>query len=182
MSFANQLNSNNFIIKEGLDNLSSSLTDPSNVFILQNKVSDDLNSFQTQYSRYLQCQDSRFASSVNPKCDLAGKDSFQNVTKSYNTLLSSIKETKSAFDSNIKDQTVVNPIKHDLNEEEILIKHHDISELRKQLDLKLEELYNEMDKGAETSIKRLDSTIYANTLWVILASCLVYYVFVHNSN
>lgn len=182
MSFANQLNSNNFIIKDRVDNLSTSLTDPSNVFILQNKVSDDLNSFQTKYSRYLQCQDSRFANSVNPKCDLAGKDSFQNVTKSYNTLLSSIKQTKAAIDNNIKDQAVVNPVKYNSNKEDILIKHHDLSKLRKQLDLKLEELYNEMDKGAETSIKRLDSTIYANTLWVILASCLVYYVFVHNSN
>ena len=56
--------------------------------------------------------------------------------------------------------------------------YDEIRDLRKKLDLKLEALYNEQKNGRESSTAQLDSTIYANTLWTILATCLLYYILV----
>jgi hypothetical protein len=182
MSFHNE-NGYMFAVKENLvnssvDNTSVSLTDPSNVFLLQNQITDKLNTFQTKYSRYLRCQDPRFAQNVNPPCDLNDADSFHNVTHSYNTLLSSISNTRAALDHNVQSNEIISPPEHDQNEAEVMSYHDEIRELRSKLDAKLNELYAHMDKSVETPQRRLDAAIYANTLWVILASCLVYFVIV----
>lgn len=173
-------NENGYMLatREGLDTLPVSLVDPSNVFLLQNQINDKLNAFQTKYSRYLRCQDSNFSGGVNPPCDLNGSDSFRDVTQSYNTLLSSIKETRTVLDHNIQSNEIIKPKDHDQNEADLVTQHDEIRELRGKLDAKLKELYDQMDNGIETPGRQLDSAIYANTLWVILASCLVYFVIV----
>jgi hypothetical protein len=56
--------------------------------------------------------------------------------------------------------------------------YEEIRDLRKKLDAKMEALYNEQKNGRESSAAQLDSTIYANTLWTILATCLLYYILV----
>lgn len=50
--------------------------------------------------------------------------------------------------------------------------------LRNELDFQLQLLYSEDHNIMTDNIMKLDSTIYASVLWSILASSLVYYVFI----
>lgn len=68
--------------------------------------------------------------------------------------------------------------KSDQDEEEILRTYASIREQRKQLDLALERLYSENKAGPESSREQLKKSMYANTLWIILASCLIWYAVV----
>jgi len=62
--------------------------------------------------------------------------------------------------------------------DEILQTYQAIREQRKQLDLMLQRLYSEKQSSPETSAEQLKQSMFANTLWVILASCLVWYAVV----
>ena len=66
----------------------------------------------------------------------------------------------------------------DRQEEDILATYAKIREQRKQLDMALERMYSENKAGPGSSKDQLQRSMYANTLWVILASCLVWYVVV----
>ena len=50
--------------------------------------------------------------------------------------------------------------------------------LRQELDMKMTELYNGDTSIAMYQKKSVDSVVYANVLWTILATSLIYYVFV----
>jgi hypothetical protein len=154
------------------------LTDPSNVFLLDNKVSDSLNKFQLRYSRYVRCQDTAFSNSVSdPPCDLNGEDRYMNLEKSYNELLSAIRDVSNSYKNQSLSDAISPPV-YDASYTELINKYSDIVKTRDNLDVKLKRLYDEYSGGPETTKTALDATIYANTLWIILATILVYFVFV----
>ena len=74
-----------------------SLTDPSNMFVLQDAVLTNLNRFQTQYARYIRCQDATANPHVSPPCDVDGQDNFGNLNTAYQSLLSSIQDMSNAY-------------------------------------------------------------------------------------
>ena len=96
-----------------------SLTDPSNIFQLQDVISNNLNSFERTYSRYLRCQDPNIAQQVQPECNVDGQDSFTSLQSAYTSLLTSMQnmdtamknqyhsdpntETNQAFEQNAKE-------------------------------------------------------------------------------
>jgi hypothetical protein len=155
-----------------------SLTDPSNIFQMSNVLSDRLNQFQLRYSRYMQCQDPRFASSVsNPPCDTITTDSFQNVQSAYKSLLSAIQDVSGAFAT----QTYLDsktPEQYNTDYVDLSHNYAQVVAMRKQLDQKLLELQEQKKGGPDTAIARFESAVYINTLWVILATILIYFVFV----
>jgi hypothetical protein len=156
---------------------SLSLVDPSNVFLYNNDVLNNLNAYETKYSRYIRCQNNMFAKNVNPKCDPYGSDSYSSLEQSYSNLMNSI----NVVNNTILNQTTkdaVSPEVYISKEEDIVNVHKHIVELREKLDAKLQKLYSEYDINPESSQAQLNSAIYANTLWTILATCLIYYIFV----
>jgi len=153
-----------------------SLTDPSNVFQLQNAVSDNLNRFQITYSRYMRCQDPTASQQVNdPPCSVDGQDNFINLNNAYQSLLTSIQDLSGSYatQTHLDSKT---PYNYDISAAEIPIDYANLVKLRHELDLKLQMLQKQLGNGTDTSTKRLESAIFANTMWVILASCLVYYI------
>jgi len=154
-----------------------SLIDPSNIFQKDNVISDRLNQFQIRYARYLQCQDSTFAGSVsNPPCDTITLDSFDNVSMAYQSLSNAIQDVSNSF----ADQTYkgTSPQQYDASYNELIQQYAEIVALRQQLDNDLLELQKEKNGGPDTSLARFESAVYINTLWIILATFLIYVIFV----
>jgi hypothetical protein len=56
-------------------------------------------------------------------------------------------------------------------------RYEELKNLRRKLDLKAQELYNNRKNGNDTQALT-DSAIYGTLLWTILATSLVYYVFI----
>jgi len=154
------------------------LTDPSNIFLLDNKVSDNLNNFQLRYSRYVRCQDSVFSGSVNdPPCDLTGGDRYMNLEKSYTDLLSAIRDVSNSYQNQSRSDAISPPV-YDASYTELVNNYSNVVKTRNDLDEKLKRLYDEYSGGPESAKTALDAAMYANTLWTILATILIYFVFV----
>ena len=154
------------------------LLEPSNVFVLQNAVSDNLNKFQTRYSRYVRCQDTNTNTLVNdPPCNVDGTDSLASLNDAYHTLLSSMQDLSGSFPTQYNTNAIT-PLHHDILVDEIPNDYDSMLKLRQDLDKKLRELQMQFNDSPGTSTKTLESAMFANTLWVILASCLVYYIIV----
>jgi len=156
---------------------SLSLVDPSNVFLLNNDVLNNLNAYEAKYSRYIRCQNDEFAKNVAPACDPYGADGYASLEQSYANLIASI----DTIANTIPGQTTkdaVSPTDYNKSRGDIKSTYKDILVLRKDLDQKLQNLYNEFNANPESVQAQLNSAIYANTLWTILASCLLYYIFV----
>jgi hypothetical protein len=64
------------------------------------------------------------------------------------------------------------------NYDDIIKMYNNNVRLRKNLDQKMSELYNGDQTIAMYQKKSLDSVVYANILWTVLATSLIYYVFV----
>ena len=151
-----------------------SLTKPADVFDHDNILSDKLNDFQTRYSRFIRCQDELSASSMHPAC--TSIDNFINVQKSYQSLLSTIQDVSNT----LVTQELVGTTNEESaeNHDDILDTYARIREQRLHMDNILARLYSEKNDGPASSEKQIKQAMYANTLWVILASCLIWYAVV----
>ena len=184
MSIEEFVNENNYYVplKENFQGSmtpisgSISLTDPNNIFELQNSVSDKLNVFQTKYARYIKCQDPSTSQNLNPVCN--NNDNFENITVSYNDLLNSIDKLNSSYEKQIKVNENMNEEQFKKTMEKIQSQYREMTELRRQLDNQLANLQYNLENGKESPKQRLDSTILGYILWIILATCLIYFVLV----
>lgn len=152
----------------------ASLEIPENVFQQQNDVSNELNDFQTNYSRYIRCQNPDVSDSVDPPCDLNGKDSFSELQNAYRRLYSSMDEISNVYDK----QTKINgkTIKvYNENEEQLDENYDNVIELRKDLDNRLRFLQTYSDSTMNPAFSRLNSVNLINTLLIILVCYLIYY-------
>ncbi len=176
------------ILKEGFTPAPLDLQKPRNIYDMENKVMQNVNNFQIKYARFMRCNNPNIAPSVtNPSCDLNSFDSVSNLDTSYKNVMYSIDDLNAALNTISKGPgTSATPLAHDdiknnitgLSSNGTTNLYDQIKILRNKLDARLDSLYNEERAGPESSATRLDSTIYANTLWIILATCLIYYVIV----
>jgi hypothetical protein len=144
------------------------------MFVEDNLLSDKLNDFQNRYARYIRCQDDRTADTVNPSC--SPSDSFVNVQRSYQSLLTTMQDIDHMLTTQPRDGTTNEKSEED--GDEMLRMYQTIRQQRKEMDLMLQKLYSEKQSSPETSAEQLKQSMFANTLWVILASCLVWYAVV----
>jgi anion-transporting ArsA/GET3 family ATPase len=156
-----------------------SLTDPSNLFMLQNSISNNLNAFETTYTRYVRCQDPNVQSQVQPACNVNGSDSFNSLQRAYTSLAASIQDMSNAIATQVHtDPNTKTTTEYAQNTANLPTDYASIVQFRKDLDKQLQLLYMQMDKTTNTSEANLRSTMYINTLWIILATCLLYYIFI----
>jgi hypothetical protein len=143
--------------------------------------------FENKYARFVRCADPKSSGSVtNPSCNLNTTDSISSLDTSYQNVMVSIGDLNSALGniSNSPSGAITNKMHDDIKAnitgvtDGAVNMYDQIIALRAKLDNKLEDLYNEQRAGPESSAMKLDATMYANTLWTILASCLLYYVIV----
>lgn len=154
-----------------------SLVDPSNIFSMNAEVMAKMKTYEEHYERYMRCQNPETAKNVSPSCDFNRIDSYSNLEQAYSELLASLKTVSST----LPKQSSVNattPEDSEKNYKNAIEKHYNIVSTRAALDKRLQILYNESNGGPESAQQMLNSAIYANTLWTILATCLLYYIFV----
>ena len=148
------------------------LTEPNNVFEMQNNVSDELNDFQKQYARYIKCQNPDTRENINPPCDFDGSDNFQELTNAYNRLYKSLDEMKEVYGDQVNDgKTNEN---YEKDEEELEEFYNTMRKMRTDLDKKLLYIQNQADTETSPVYRRLNSQILINTLLLILFVYLIY--------
>ena len=64
-----------------------------------------------------------------------------------------------------------------INQGDIDSSYNKVVNLRSRLDLKLQELYNTQNSIPTLNQSQHDSTVYSGILWTVLATTLIYYVF-----
>ena len=148
------------------------LTEPNNVFEMQNNVSDELNDFQKQYAGYIKCQNPDTRENINPPCDFDGSDNFQELTNAYNRLYKSLDEMKEVYGDQVNDgKTNEN---YEKDEEELEEFYNTMRKMRTDLDKKLLYIQNQADTETAPVYRRLNSQILINTLLLILLVYLIY--------
>jgi len=166
------------VLREGLN--SNNLQDPINIYKKEGDVMKNVDVFQQKYARFLRCSSNApgLSNSVSPKCDPT-EDSINSLDAAYKNVIYSIDSLNNGV-GKIKPESSSGLTNKDYEESKTEMKdtYDEIRDLRKKLDTKLQYLYNEQKNGRESSAAQLDSTIYANTLWTILATCLLYYILV----
>jgi len=144
---------------------------PKDVFKMQNTVSNNLNTFQTKYSRYVRCQNENTAKNVDPPCALTKDDGFSSLTDAYLNLYTSMNTLEKVYDkqSTINGKTTA---AYKKNSEEIDDNYLEVVSLRKDLDKKLK--YIQENSNTSPALRMLNSRLLINTLLVILLIYLVY--------
>lgn len=166
------------VLREGLN--TNNLQDPVNIYKKEGDVMKNVDLFQQKYARFLRCSSNApgLSDSVSPKCDPT-EDSINSLDAAYKNVMYSINSLNNGL-GKIDPASSTGLTNKDYEESKTEMKdtYEEIRDLRKKLDAKMEALYNEQKNGRESSAAQLDSTIYANTLWTILATCLLYYILV----
>lgn len=154
----------------------ASLVFPQNVFEMQNKMSKNLNSFQTHYGRYLRCQNEDTAQNVDPPCDFVGRDSFSELQKAYQNLMDDLNELDDVYKeqstSNAKTVEVYNE-----NSEQLEENYKELQGKRNKLDKQLKELQEYSEGKLTPELLQLKSVNIINTLLIIAVFYLIYVLF-----
>jgi len=153
----------------------ASLVFPQNVFEMQNKMSKNLNSFQTHYGRYLRCQNENTAQYVDPPCDFVGGDSFSELKKAYENLMDDLNELDTVY----TDQSSYNAKTVDVyneNTEELEENYKRLKKERSILDQKLQQLQEYSNAKILPESLQLKSVNLINTLLIIALFYLIYYL------
>ena len=154
----------------------ASLVFPKNVFEMQNKMSKNLNSFQTHYGRYLRCQNEDTAENVNPPCDFVGRDSFSELQKAYRNLMDDLNELDDVY----KDQSSYNAKTIEVyneNSEQIEENYKILQKERNILDKQLKEIQEYSEGKLTPELLQLKSVNLINTLLIIAICYLIYVLF-----
>jgi len=150
------------------------LSEPNNLFTLQNNVTNQMNVFEETKNRYLRCNDPNTSSQVNPAC--SNKDVFSEVTIAYDNLKTSIDSLDGAMNANGQQNTdAISETGFNDNITQINTKYTNLKNLRKKLDNQLVELQNHLSPQNEPDLQ-LRSTQFIYLLSVIAIFCLIYYI------
>lgn len=137
-----------------------------NLFDLEKDVVDAINNFNTIYYAYIRC--------TTITCNDGTGKSENDVSAAADTLNDKIKILNDAYASaNIQ----TNDATFQQNHTEIMNKAKSIDELRRNLDSKMETLVKNRNPPTETT-QQYDATIYAGIAWSVLATSLLFYVFI----
>lgn len=152
------------------------LKEPNNLFTLQNKVTNDLNTFEEKRSRYIQCSDSAMRSLANPPC--SEKDSFTELDGAYRNVMQSVTKLDLAMKSDSQQNAHgITRTGFEENITNIQNKYNEIKNLHTKLDNQLEDFQRNVinNNGPKLQLKS-SQLIYL--LSVIAIICLLYYIVV----
>ena len=135
-----------------------------NLFDLEKDVVDAINNFNTIYYAYIRC--------TTISCSTTTSEN--DVSAAADTLNNKIKLLQDAYTAaNIKTDDAT----FQQNHTEIMNKAKSIDELRRNLDSKMETILKNRNPPTETT-QQYDATIYAGIAWSVLATSLLFYVFI----
>ena len=165
----------------------------------QKILTEKINVFNDEYAHYVRCKgntaglkvnrpqdssvtspppsiypnltDSNYCQVYDAKYTVSGGDPLDDLKSKYADVLTEINNGNAIIQDIIATQ---NPN----NYSEIVNTYKKNLHLRNELDLKLKEIYEE-DGTTQRNLKiDYDSTVYASIAWSVLATSLIYYVFV----
>lgn len=147
------------------------------VFIDSAKVYSKLRTYNDAYTNYLTCLENH-PKIVDPVTKKIQRDPSSNyvytdqdcVPPDSESLIRDIKDLQ----SNVMRMTDSS----DTSYNEILQKHKDMIHIRNQLDLKLQQLYSLNGTLPMEIQQQTDTTLYATIMWTILATSMIYLIFV----
>lgn len=165
----------NTVLTKNLDNATPQ--DNLNILDLEQQVMNNLNTFNGLYAAYIRCK-----TGSPPTTTVAGQTyntgctqtpaQLTAVNTAYTTLNTSITNLNTAISQ------VSSFGNAGTNHDNIMAQQAANVKLRNQLDMKMQELLNSDNSISSIYQKNYDSTIYAGILWTVLASSMIYYVFV----
>jgi hypothetical protein len=164
-------------------------------------VFDEIVDLDLRYAKYIQCNNP----DMNPNNILKCSDNDKNIdtinaaysklmgdTINYNDWL--LRNNKRASPESLNEYRIyisqnghliqalntnkISKSDYEKNLHNILNKHREVLKLRNELDVKTEELYKINNPYYRDHQAKLDASIYSGILWSILASSLLYYVFI----
>ena len=146
----------------GHPTITTPTTPPMQPFInRQNQLNQDYAEYASAYIKYLDCAD---GSCPYPT---------PSPTKpSHTAVMSAITNISNAPLQTTDPFTLMEPLTQLDNNYNAMAQH------RAGLDLKLQQLYNVDNSIPNLYQSQLDSTVYSGVLWTILATTLIYYVFI----
>jgi hypothetical protein len=173
------------------------LTDNTNI----PNVFDQIVDLDLRYGKYIQCNNPNINPNNVLKCT-SNDMNIETINKAYTKLMGdnisyqewltrnnkimsvvSFKEYNEYISNNgslvnALNTNTISKEEYNKNLHHIINKHKDILNLRKELDLKTQEL-NMIDNPAYNDYKaKHDASVYSGVLWTILASSLLYYLFI----
>jgi len=157
-------------IIEGLtDPNASSISTDSN---LEKTLINQLNTFNQQYQRYIHCNDIY----NNKDCKTDGSEP---TVGSLNSLIGEINGTINNISKNNYNigGNVISPTTYQNTYNNINSNYENVLQLRKELDMKVNKLYNPDNSVISDYKNQFDSTIYSGILISALATSILYYVF-----
>jgi len=127
-----------------------------------------LNAFNEKYQRYIHCNNPN----VNSDCT-----GFQPTPTSLNILITEIDQTINNIKSNNNNTSDLVPAAYQTTDNQINNDYQKVLQLRKELDMKVKQLYNS-DKHRITDYEyEYDSSVVSGILMTALATSILYYVF-----
>jgi len=141
------------------------------IFDLEQDVIAKLNIFNSTYAEFIRCNSTNtYINKTNcPTSPVNPHQSQLNVNDAIARLSNALQDINHNSDS---------PVQYDASYNEITNNYKNVQQLRASLDLKMKDLENEDKSLSHIYQSKTDATVYAGILWTVLASSLVYYVFV----
>jgi len=149
----------------------TTLTSPIDIFVLEQTVLTNLNTFNTLYANYVNCTLGK--STTTTTCPSSAV-SLESVTAAYNTANTSINTLNSALQS-VNSGTAVS--QYNSNYNTIMSQYEKMIQTRNEIDAKLRDLNNVNGSSSEFYEKQYISTAYTKILLTVLATTVAYYVF-----
>jgi len=160
---------------EGLANPPINLLDPSNIFLLEDNVINQLATFNKQYARFVRCNDPVASGNVtNPSCDIINLDTSANLLSQYNTVTAAIQDLSNALVQTSSIAGVAPPLA-DASFASIQTQYSNLVTTRTMLDQKIKSLFDKNGNFNPTT-ESLDYTAvkYTNMCLTILCVAMVY--------
>jgi hypothetical protein len=141
------------------------------IFDYEKILVDKLNRYYNQYQKYI-------AYTGTDNGIIAMNDSYlrsvtQDISGAFNNIFQKINSLK-----RLNDTDKISTTTYDANYKSILEKHANNTKLRSELDEKLKTINNMKNSYGDIYANQYNATIYTGILWSILATTMIYYVFV----
>jgi hypothetical protein len=148
-----------------------------NIFDLEKDVITTLNKFNSTYAKFIRCSSS--SSVVIDKSDCPSElIDPKNAYDDVNAAIQKLSRALAQVNSNVTSSGPITPQKYNETYDKIMRDYGDLTILRADLDLKMKNLERDDESLSQMYKDKTNATVYASTLWTILASSLIYYVFV----
>lgn len=155
-----------------------------NIFDSEKLVFTNLQSYNLAYTNYAMCksEDSTLANHANSlaicRPGMTGYIPLEGKAQVVNDSLERLKQALDVYNNSTDKTYKKTTIQYDASLSELKENYKTLLNSRATLDLQIQDLYN--GKGSVSSMNKLemDAAIYANILWIILATSLIYFIFI----